>query len=69
MSASWVIYYDFEPGLGVNAYFPDFGHEYFSTIHAFRSFCDIEYDGVDVVEITNENYKELCAQGVFDDCL
>ncbi|WP_233265765.1 hypothetical protein [Grimontia hollisae] len=65
------IYYDFEPNHGINAYFPDaenggYWHEWFSSNYQFAIYCDNDYSGFEVIEITNENYPELCAMGVFN---
>ncbi|MBV7296610.1 hypothetical protein [Enterovibrio paralichthyis] len=68
------IYYDFEPSHGINAYFPDleqggYWTEYFSSNYQFSVYCDLEFQGFEVVEITNENYPELVAMGVFNGIL
>lgn len=61
-----VVYYDDEPGIGVNAYF-DFGHEFFTSLSQLRLFCDIELGGfVELIAITDDNYTDLKVQGVFD---
>ncbi|WP_415721603.1 hypothetical protein [Photobacterium ganghwense] len=60
------VYFDDEPGVGVNAYF-EFGAQYFRSFHELRVFCDIELGGyVEFVEITDANYSTLKSQGVFD---
>lgn len=61
-----IVYFDDEPGVGVNAYF-EFGAQYFRSFHELRVFCDIELGGyVEFVEITDANYSTLKSQGVFD---
>lgn len=63
-----VIYYDYEPGYGVNATCVDWPcrNEYFRSWSEFRSYVDIEYGcAVSLVEITADNYQQLCNEGVF----
>ncbi len=60
------IYFDNEPNVGINAYFP-WGHEFFKNRQQFDSFLSIHYgsDPYQLVEITDENYLELVHKGVF----
>lgn len=65
-----VIYYDNVPGYGVNATCRDWPcrNEYFRSWGEFRSWVSVEYgDSVELVEITADNYQQLCAEGVFND--
>lgn len=65
-----VVYYDYEPEIGVNATCLDWEirNLYFKTFGEFRYFCNIEHGfDYELVEITGENYKELRLQGVFDE--
>ena len=60
------IYFDNEPQIGINAYFP-WGHRFFKNQRDFNQFLDVHYpDGMfQLVEITDENYQELLLKGVF----
>ena len=63
-----IIYYDYEPNIGINATCVDWSprNEYFSSWSEFLTFVNIEYPtNHQLVEITSENYLELCAMGVF----
>ena len=69
MAAETVIYYDDEPNVGINATCVDWPHrnEYFSGWSEFNAWVSIEYgSSAKLVEITAENYPELCKQGVFN---
>lgn len=69
MGQGTVIYYDYEPAIGVNATCLDWPqrNEYFRTWGEFSSYCSIEYGtSFRLVEITSENYPVLCAEGVFN---
>ncbi|RXJ74334.1 hypothetical protein CS022_04595 [Veronia nyctiphanis] len=73
MVKNGTIYYDFEYGIGINAYFPDsasvggfYWHEWFASFYQFNLYCELEYLDCEVIEINNDNYSELCAQGVFN---
>lgn len=64
-----IIYYDYEPAVGVNATCLDWPHrnEYFRSWGEFSAYCSIEYGtSFRLVEITAENYPVLCAEGVFN---
>ncbi|RIZ55158.1 hypothetical protein [Vibrio sp. PID23_8] len=60
------IYFDNEPQIGINAYFP-WGHNFFKSQREFEQFLHIHYgnDPYQLVEITDENYNELLLKGVF----
>lgn len=60
------IYFDNEPQIGINVYFP-WGHEFFRNQAEFNQFLAIHYgkDPYELVEITDENYQELLLKGVF----
>lgn len=63
------IYYDYERSLGVNATCIDWPerNEYFKTWSEFSAFCSLEYGySFNLIEITSENYSQLCAEGVFN---
>lgn len=60
------IYFDNEPRVGINVYFP-WGHQFFNSPTHFHSYMAIHYrhDLYQLVEITDENYQELLLKGVF----
>lgn len=61
-----VVYYEFEPILGVNTTYYDgfqFRYDYFSSMYLFNLWIQSEFNGCPTVEITNDNYQELKAQG------
>lgn len=60
------IYFDNEPNVGVNVYFP-WGHHFFNTPRDFHQYMSVHYahDLYQLVEITDENYQELLLKGVF----
>ncbi|MFN1651148.1 hypothetical protein [Vibrio rotiferianus] len=60
------IYFDNEPQIGINVYFP-WGHHFFKNQSEFNQFLHIHYgnDAYQLVEITDENYNELLLKGVF----
>ena len=60
------IYFDNEPQIGINAYFP-WGHHFFNSQAQFDQFLNVHYgsDDYELVEITNDNYQELVLKGVF----
>lgn len=64
-----VVYYDFEPAIGINATCTDWDvrNLFFKTFGELRAFCEVEY-GIDyrLVEITSDNYDELRLQGIFN---
>ncbi|TVL11313.1 hypothetical protein AYI92_21090 [Shewanella xiamenensis] len=69
MQSEIVIYYDYEPAIGVNATCLDWPHrnEYFRSWGEFSAYCSIEYgSSFRLVEITAENYPVLCAEGIFN---
>lgn len=69
MTQSIIIYYDNEPNYGVNATCADWPcrNEFFKSMSELRSFALYEYGPfVDYVEITPENYQQLCEEGIFD---
>ena len=62
-----VIYFDNEPQIGINAYFP-WGHHFFKNQAEFSQFLQMHYSASEpyqLVEITDENYQELVLKGVF----
>ena len=64
-----VIYYVNEPDYGVNATCVVWPHrnEFFNSMSELRSMVLIEHGlNVSFVEITAENYPQLCAEGVFN---
>jgi hypothetical protein len=70
MTKEVTVYYDFEPRIGVNATCCDWytRNQFFKSWSEFTFFLLAEYgQNFTLVEITNENYPELCAQGVFDE--
>jgi len=63
------IYYDNEPNYGVNATCVIWPHrnEFFNSMAELRSMALIEYGtSVCFVEITAENYPQLCSEGIFN---
>ncbi len=60
------VYFDNEPNIGINAYFP-WGHHFFKSQIEFDQFMASTYgkDPYELVEITDENYQELVLKGVF----
>ena len=63
-----VIYYDYEPNIGINATCVDWSprNEFFASWSEFLFFINSEYPiNAQLVEITSENYSELCSMGVF----
>lgn len=63
------IYYDNEPNYGVNATCSDWPcrNEFFNSMAELRSFALHEYGPlVNFIEITAENYSQLCNEGIFD---
>lgn len=69
MLGTVIIYYDYEPAIGVNATCLDWPqrNEYFRTWGEFSAYCSIEYGtSFRLVEITAENYPVLCAEGIFN---
>lgn len=68
MTTAITIYYDNEPNYGVNATCTDWPcrNEFFKSMAELRSYALHEYGPyVNFVEITVENYEQLCAEGVF----
>lgn len=64
------IYYDYEPNIGINATCVDWPNrnEFFNGWSDFLFFLNTEYPtNHTLVEITDDNYSELCALGVFYD--
>jgi hypothetical protein len=69
MNNKTVIYFDYEPALGVNATCSDWPqrNEYFRSLAEFNAYCSLEYGcSYHLIEITAENYPQLCAEGIFD---
>lgn len=60
------IYFDNEPNVGINVYFP-WGHHFFKDQKQFDGYLAIHYgsDPFQLVEITDKNYQELVRKGVF----
>lgn len=60
------IYFDNEPNVGINVYFP-WGHHYFKNRKQFDMYLETHYgsDPYKLVEITDDNYQELVLKGVF----
>ncbi len=60
------VYFDKEPAIGINAYFP-WGHRFFKNQAEFNQFLAIHYpdNAYQLVEITDENYQSLLLKGVF----
>ncbi|KHT38051.1 hypothetical protein [Vibrio sinaloensis] len=60
------IYFDNEPNVGINVYFP-WGHHFFKDLNQFNGYLAVHYgnDPYQLVEITDENYQELVRKGVF----
>ncbi|EGR3108328.1 hypothetical protein DNG97_06960 [Vibrio parahaemolyticus] len=60
------IYFDHEPQIGINAYFP-WGHHFFKSLAEFDQFLAVHYgtDAYELIEITDENYQECVLKGVF----
>jgi len=68
MPKSIIIYYDNEPNYGVNATCTDwpFRNEFFKSMAELRAYALHEYGPfVKFVEITAENYDQLCVEGIF----
>ena len=68
MSGSLTVYYDYEQSIGVNATCVDWDirNLFFKSWSEFSTYMFVEYgDNFTLVEITEENYAELCAEGVF----
>lgn len=61
------IYFDYSAGYGVNAYsrLYDSIHHFFRTMSEFQTDCIVDYPNAPLVEITNENYSSLKAEGLF----
>lgn len=63
-----IIYYEYEPILGVNTTHDDANHvrhyNYFSSLQKFNIWIAYEMNNSPVVEITNANYPKLVEQGV-----
>jgi hypothetical protein len=63
------VYYDLDPQIGVNATCPDWEcrNLFFRDWNEFINYMHFEQkEGFELVQITNENYLSLCAQGIFD---
>lgn len=60
------IYFDNEPNIGLNVYFP-WGHRFFKSQFEFDLYLSTHYGTApyQLVEITDENYQELLLKGVF----
>lgn len=61
-----VIYYEYEPILGVNTTYHDgvqFHYDYFPSMHFFNLWIQAEFHNCSIVEVTNDNYQELKAKG------
>lgn len=70
MSGSIVVYYDYESDIGVNATCVDWTPRniFFKSWGEFSTYLLVEYaDNFQLVEITDENYPELVAEGVFNE--
>jgi len=71
MAQEIIVYYDNEPSIGVNATCEDWPqrNEYFSSMPELLNYLAYEYVSdyynLQLVEITSQNYEELCAKGVF----
>lgn len=68
MRSAITIYYDNEPNYGVNATCTDWPcrNEFFKSMAELRSYALDEYGPfVKFVEITAENYDQLCVEGIF----
>ena len=68
MSSSITVYYDYEKTIGVNATCVEWSPRnlFFKSWSEFSTYLLVEYgDDFQLVEITNENYSELCAEGIF----
>lgn len=62
------VYYDYEQAIGVNATCVEWSPRnlFFKSWSEFSTYLFVEYGhGFELVEITAENYPELCALGVF----
>lgn len=67
MTTELVIYYDYEPAIGVNATCVIWPcrNEFFDSWAQFENFLQTEHPTARLVEITAGNYKELCELGIF----
>ncbi|MDG3085465.1 hypothetical protein P7F88_04860 [Vibrio hannami] len=69
MFTSNQIYFDYEPNIGVNAYFI-WGHHFFNSMTDLQLYVDDRFGkDFELIEITNGNYEECVRMGVFSGVL
>lgn len=60
------IYYEYEPIMGVNITYDFNGerhYDYFSSLYNFKVWVSLEFQGAELIEITDVNYQKLVEQG------
>ena len=70
MNENVVVYYDYEPAIGINATCEDWPcrNEYFRNWGELYFFLRSEYgQNYTLVEITSANYEELRISGIFNE--
>lgn len=60
------IYYEYDPVTGVQVTYDYQGerhYDYFKSLGFFKCWASSEFSGVELVEITNDNYQQLAREG------